>query len=172
MGLTPLAAAGAGRDWAGSSTTTRGRRASSMTRACSPSASTGPSGSTHAARTCLASGHGFMVRSADPSNRSGKYCQSRTRVSVSEPLVRRPRGRVSEPSPWSRSSFTVLLGRTVGREHRSNSRSVHVHSAATRGSHTSPSLRLRTFPFPVRPTRANVDGRRLLAAATKEGPSP
>ena len=49
-----------------------------------------------------------MVRSADPSNRSGKYCQSRTRVSVSEPLVRRPRGRVSEPSPWSRSSFTFL----------------------------------------------------------------
>ena len=48
--------------------------------------------------------------------------------------VRRPRGRVSEPSPWSRSSFTVLPGRTVGREHRPNSRSVHVHSAATRGS--------------------------------------
>ena len=38
--------------------------------------------------------------------------------------------------------------------------------------HTSPSLRLRTFPFPVRPTRANVDGRRLPAATTKEGPSP
>ena len=38
--------------------------------------------------------HGFMVRSADPSNRSGQYCQSQTRVSVSEPLVRRPRGRV------------------------------------------------------------------------------
>ena len=114
-----------------------------------------------------------MVRSADPSNRSGKYCQSRTRVSVSEPLVRRPRGRVSEPSPWSRSSFTFLSGGTVGREHRPNSRSVHVHSAATRvAPHTSPSLRLRTFPFPVRPTRANVDGRRPLAAATKEGPSP
>ena len=32
--------------------------------------------------------------------------------------------------------------------------------------HTSPSLRLRTFPFPVRPIRANVDGRRLPAAAT------
>ena len=75
-----------------------------------------------------------MFRSADPSNRSGQYCQARTRVSVSEPLVRRPRGRVSEPSPWSRSSFTVLLGRTVGREHRPNPRSVHVHSAATRGS--------------------------------------
>ena len=38
--------------------------------------------------------------------------------------------------------------------------------------HTSPSRRLRTFPFPVRPTRANVDGRRLPAATTKEGPSP
>ena len=34
--------------------------------------------------------HGFMVRSADPSNRFSQYCQSRTRVSVSEPLVRRP----------------------------------------------------------------------------------
>ena len=113
-----------------------------------------------------------MFRSADPSNRSGQYCQARTRVSVSEPLVRRPRGRVSEPSQWSRSSFTFLPGRTVGRDHRPNSRSVHVHSAATRGSHTSPSLRLRTFPFPVRPTRANVDGRRLPAATTKEGPSP
>ena len=38
--------------------------------------------------------------------------------------------------------------------------------------HTSPSRRLRTFPLPVAPTRANVDGRRLPAAATKEGPSP
>ncbi len=38
--------------------------------------------------------------------------------------------------------------------------------------HTSPSRRRRTFPFPVRPTRANVDGRRLPAATTKEGPSP
>ena len=71
-----------------------------------------------------------MFRSADPSNRSGKYCQSQTRVSVSEPLVRWPRERVEEPSPWSRSSFTFLPGRTVGREHRPNSRSVHVHSAA------------------------------------------
>ena len=32
--------------------------------------------------------------------------------------------------------------------------------------HTSPSRRLRTFPLPVAPTRANVDGRRLPAAAT------
>ena len=47
--------------------------------------------------------------------------------------VRRPRGRVSEPSAWSRSSFTVLPDRTVGREHWPNSRSVQVHSAATRG---------------------------------------
>ena len=39
-----------------------------------------------------------------------------------------------EPSPWSRSSFTFLPGRTVGREHRPNSRSVHVHSVATRGA--------------------------------------
>ena len=70
-----------------------------------------------------------MVRSADPSNRSGQSCQSRTRVSVSEPLVRRPHGQVSEPSPWSRASCTVLPGRTVGREHRPNSRAVHVHSA-------------------------------------------
>ena len=44
--------------------------------------------------------------------------------------VRRPRGRVSEPSPWSRSSCTVLPDRTVGRAHRPNSRSVQVHSAA------------------------------------------
>ena len=91
-----------------------------------------------AARTCLASwsvpssGHGFMVRSAATS--ADQYCPSRTQVSVSEPLGRRPRGRVSEPSPWSRSSCTVRLGRTVGRAHRPNSRSVHVHSAATRGS--------------------------------------
>ena len=75
-----------------------------------------------------------MVRSFDPSNRSGQYCQSRTRVLVSEPLVRRPRGRVEEPSPWSRASLTFLPGRTVGREHRPTSRSVHVHSVATRGS--------------------------------------
>ena len=75
-----------------------------------------------------------MVRSADQLNSSGQYCQERTRVSVSAPLVRRPRGRVEEPSPWSRLSFTFLPGRTVGREHRPNSRSVHVHSATTRGS--------------------------------------
>ena len=37
-----------------------------------------------------------MCRSADPSNRSGQSCQSRTLVSVSEPLVRRPRALVSE----------------------------------------------------------------------------
>ena len=114
--------------------------------------------------------------SGPPTRRTvpAKYCQSRTRVSVSEPLVRRPRGRVEEPSPspWSRSSFTFLPGRTVGREHRPNSRSVQVHSAATRAPHTSPSIRLRTFRFPVRPIRANVDGRRRPAAATKEEPSP
>ena len=80
------------------------------------------------------SGPGFMCRSADPSNHSRQYGQSRTGVSVSEPFVRRPRGRVSEPSPWSWSSCTVLPGRTVGRAHQPNSRSVHLHSAATRGS--------------------------------------
>ena len=37
---------------------------------------------------------------------------------------------------------------------------------------SAPFLRLRTFPLPVAPTRANVDGRRRPAAATKEGPSP
>ena len=37
--------------------------------------------------------------------------------------------------------------------------------------HTSPSRRLRTFPFPVRPTRANVDGRRLPAATTRRDPA-
>ena len=41
---------------------------------------------------------------------------------------------VGEPSPWSRLSCTVLPGRTVGRAHRPNARSVHVHSAATRGA--------------------------------------
>ena len=37
--------------------------------------------------------------------------------------------------------------------------------------HTSPSRRLRTFPFPVRPTRANVDGRRLPATTTRRDPA-
>ena len=64
------------------------------------------------------SGPGFMCRSADPSNHSRQYGQSRTLVSVSEPLVRRPRARPAEPSPWSRSSLTFLPGRTVGREHQ------------------------------------------------------
>ena len=70
--------------------------------------------------------------SGPPTRRTvpAKYCQSRTRVSVSDPLVRRQHWRVEEPSPWSRSSCTFLPGRTVGREHRPNSRSVHVHSAA------------------------------------------
>ena len=35
----------------------------------------------------------------------------------------------------------------------------------------SPSRRRRTFPLPVAPTRANVDGRPPPVAATKEGPS-
>ena len=156
-----------------------GWRASSMTRAaCSPSASTGPSGSTHAARTGLArwsvpsSEHGFMVRSADPSNRSGQYCQSRTRVSVSEPLVRRPRGRVEEPSPWSRLSCTFLPGRTVGREHRPTSRSVYVHSAAARGS---PHIAVPSPPHIPLPCAAHQSecGRTPLARGHhKEGPSP
>ena len=37
---------------------------------------------------------------------------------------------------------------------------------------TSPCRRRRTFCLPVAPPRANVDGRRLPAAATTEGPSP
>ena len=74
--------------------------------------------------------------SGSPTRRTvpAKYCQSRTRVLVSEPLVRRPLARVEEPSPWSHASCTVLPGRTVGREHRPHSRSVQVHSVATRGS--------------------------------------
>ena len=133
----------------------------------------------HAARTVLArwsvpsSEHGFMFRSADPSNRSGKYCQSQTRVSVSEPLVRRPRERVEEPSPWSRSSCTFLPGRTVGREHRPNSRSVHVHSAATRGS---PHIAVPSPPQILLPCAAHQSECGRTAAyprpATQEGPSP
>ena len=38
--------------------------------------------------------------------------------------------------------------------------------------HISPCRRLRTFRLPVAPTRANVDGRRLPAAAGKEDPRP
>ena len=35
----------------------------------------------------------------------------------------------------------------------------------------SPSRRRRTFPLPVAPTRANVDGRRLPAATTRRDPA-
>ena len=79
------------------------------------SASTGPSGSTPTARTVLArwsvpsSGHGVMVWSADPSNRSGQSCQSQTRVSVSEPLVRRPHGGAGAPADLALR--TCALGR-------------------------------------------------------------
>ena len=38
--------------------------------------------------------------------------------------------------------------------------------------HTSPSLRLRTFPFPVAPTRANVDERRLPPRGGPESMTP
>ena len=131
-----------------------------------------------AARTVLArwsvpsSAHGFVVWSADPSNRSRQYCQSQTRISVSEPLVRRPRGRVSEPSPWSRSSCTLLPGRTVGREHRPTSRSVQVHSAATRGS---PHIAVPSPPHIPLACAAHQSecGRTPLARGHhKEGPSP
>ena len=60
---------------------------------------------------------------------------------------------VGEPSPWSRLSCTVLPGRTVGRAHRPNARSVHVHSAARRrrtrarvAPPTSPCRRHRVLP--------------------------
>ena len=113
-----------------------------------------------------------MVRSFDPSNRSGQYCQSRTRVLVSEPLVRRPRGRVEEPSPWSRASLTFLPGRTVGREHRPTSRAVHVHSVATRGS---PHIAVPSpphIPLACRAHQSECGRTPPPVAATKEGPSP
>ena len=110
---------------------------------------------------------------AGPPTRSGQYCQSQTRVSVSEPLVRRPRGRVEEPSPWSRSSCTVLPGRTVGREHRPNSRSVQVHSAATRGS---PHIAVRAPPhIPLACAAHQSEGGRTPPTRGrhhKEEPSP
>ena len=54
------------------------------------------------------------------------------------------------------------------RERRPTSRSVQVHSVATRGSpHIAVAFAVRTFRLPVAPTRANVDGRRLLC-----GPPP
>ena len=103
----------------------------------------------------------------DPSNRSRRYCQSRTRVSVSEPLVHRPRGRVEEPSPWSRSVVHVSCraarwGGSTGRT-RAPYRCTRPPLVAP---HTSPSLRLRRFCFLVRPIRANVDGHRPPAAAS------
>ena len=131
-----------------------GWRASSMTRACSPSASTGPSGSTHAARTVLArwsvpsSAHGFHVRSAGRAGGCRSHRRGRARRSRS---CRAARWRGSTGRP--RAPYMCTRPPLVA-------------------PHTSPSLRLRTFPFPVRPTRANVDGRRLPAAATTEEPSP
>ena len=107
--------------------------------------------------------------SGPPTRRTvpGRYCQSRTRVSVSEPLVHRPRGRVEEPSPWSRlvvhvSCRAARWGGSTGRT-RAPYRCTRPPLVAP---HTSPSLRLRRFCFPVRPIRANVDGRRPPAAAT------
>ena len=86
--------------------------------------------------------------------------------------ARPPAARVSEPSPWSRSSFTFLPGRTVGREHRPTSRSVHVHSAATRGS---PHIAVPSPPHISLPCAAHQSecGRTPLARGHhKEGPSP
>ena len=114
--------------------------------------------------------------SADPSNRSGQYCQSQTRVSVSEPRVRRPRGRVSEPSPWSRSSFTFLpaptVGGSTGRTRAPYMCTRYVHSAATRGS---PHIAVPSPPHIPLPCAAHQSecGRTPLARGHhKEGPSP
>ena len=104
--------------------------------------------------------------------RGDQYCPSRTQVSVSEPLGRRPRGRVEEPSPWSRSSCTFLPGRTVGREHRPKSRSVHVHSAATRGSPHIAAPSPSHIPLACRAHQSECGRTPPARGHHKEGPSP
>ena len=141
---------GAGRDWAGSSTTTRGRRAGGFSRTRWLDPILGRETVDPPGHVGIMGAVGHEPRPRAPAARAGVGA-----VAVVALVVHVPAG----PARWGGST-----GRT------------HAPYMCTRpplvAPHTSPSRRLRTFPFPVRPTRANVDGRRLLAAATKEGPSP
>ena len=242
----PVAAAGAGRDWAGSSTTTRGRRAGgfSRTRWLDPRLGR---------ETVDPPGHVEIMGAGGPEPRPRAPAASR-------PSHERPGGRVPRPcrlATWQEGRVARIVDDTgliaigvdrsvwldargedgpgqrvgpvqragghvpvlrpvepfrqilpvagfgqraarppparagVGAARRGRGRRARSCRAARWGGrtgrirapymctrpprvapHTSPSRRLRTFPFPVRPIRANVDGRRLLAATTTEGPSP
>ena len=75
---------------------------------------------------------------------------------------------VGEPSPGSHSSCTVLPGRTVGRAHRPNARSVQVHSAATR---VAPHITMPSPPHIPLACRAHQSecGRTPLARGRHQG---
>ena len=108
-----------------------------------------------------------MVRSYDPSNRSGQDCQSRTRVSVSEPLVRRPRGRVSRAV----AVVALVVHGPAGPHGGAGAPAEFALRTCALGRHSWLPTHRRPvasahFRLPVAPTRANVDGRRLPAAAT------
>ncbi len=86
-------------------------------------------------------------------------------VAPSGPVLIRP-GRGTAPAstgPRSATTPSPSSCAAIPRRSRSPPRTARPPRVAP---HTSPSRRLRTFRLPVAPTRANVDGRRLLAAAT------
>ena len=244
----PVAAAGAGRDWAGSSTTTRGRRAGGFSRtrwldprlgretvdqpghveimgavgheplprapAASRPSHERPGG--RVPRPCrlatwqegrvarIVDDTGLIAIGVDRSvwldarGEDGPWPAGRSRPASRGSCAGPPTRRTVPASPASRergfrSASRSSAGRARGCRSRRRGRARRARSyrpARWGGStgrirapymctrpprvapHTSPSRRLRTFPFPVRPIRANVDGRRRPAAATKEQPSP
>ena len=108
--------------------------------------------------------HGPVRRPVEPfrpstaSRGPGSWSASRSSAGRSRGWRSRRRGRTRR----ARSCRAARWGGSTGR--------IRAPYRCTRSPrvapHTSPSRRRRTFPLPVAPTRANVDGRRLPAAAT------
>ena len=113
----------------------------------------------------------LCVKGNQTRHTSGRYISGGADVLLVMSVPRSCGGRRSyplglTPSLGDNASRDALHPATL-QERSASSRWRRVVRASRRPPRpTSPSRRPRTFPLPVAPTRANVDGRRLPAAAT------
>ena len=114
--------------------------------------------------------HGPVRRPVEPCRPVRPVTDAGLGQRAARPPVARAGGGVARPGRGcrSRSCRAARWGGSTGR--------TRAPCMCTRpplvAPHISPSLRRRTFPLPVAPTRANVDGRPPPVAAGKEGPRP